>query len=238
MVIVQMEIENILMHLSPTDLNLLMIAENSEVDIPELIRQANDKGIRIAGGIFPGLLSGKEHLEKGIILKILNGDSHVAVCTSLKEQDIKRQLPHLGASTTSAIVLVDGLTNNIPLFLESIYTKYWNRLNYIGGGCGSLSLQSKPCIFSNEGFFQDAGLVIMVNDHCQTGVKHGWKKIAGPYIVNNSRGNIVNEINWRPAFDVYKEVIESYSGATLDKVNFFDVAKVTLYCKQFTRKYC
>ncbi len=225
MLIVQKEIENIVASLSPTKTNLLMVAEQSNIDILELIRQSNDKGIKIAGGIFPGILYGREHLEEGIILKELPGDSQVVTCTSLREQDIKRQLPNISPKNKSAIVLVDGLTSNIPLFLESLYTKYWNRLNYVGGGCGSLSLQSEPCLFSNEGFFKDAGMVIFVDEPSQTGVKHGWKKIAGPYIVNNTRSNVISEINWKPAFEVYKNAVDPYSDSPLGKDNFFEIAK-------------
>ena len=225
MLIVQKEIENIVAKLSPKMTNLLMVAEHSNIDIHELIRQANDKGIKIAGGIFPGILYGRENMEQGIILKELPYESQVVVCPSLKEPDVKRILPNITPANQSAIVLVDGLTRNIPLFLESLYTKYWNRLNYVGGGCGSLSLQSEPCLFSNDGFFKDAGMVIFVDEPSQTGVKHGWKKISGPYIVSNSSGNVVSEINWKPAFEVYKSVVDAHNNGSLGQENFFEIAK-------------
>ncbi|TRX59472.1 histidine kinase [Fulvivirga sp. M361] len=222
MLVEQPHIGSILAQCTASQLNFLMVGEHSDLDISSLVQQANEVGIRLAGGIFPGILHGDRHLEKGVIIKPLNVNSSFMLFQGLTQ---RHELPEIDETSHSAIVLLDGLTNGIPHFLESIYEKYGDNLNYIGGGCGSLSLKSQPCIFTNDGFFQDAGLLIYVPDQLKIGVQHGWKKIEGPFLVNKSEGNVIYEINWKPAFEVYKKVVDAHSNTAIEQDNFFGIAK-------------
>ncbi|MGB2129676.1 MAG: FIST signal transduction protein, partial [Flavicella sp.] len=57
------------------------------------------------------------------------------------------------------------------------------------------------------------------------GVKHGWKKLEGPYIVTKSKGNVIQEINWEAPFKVYKDIVENSSSLKFNDDNFFEIAK-------------
>ena len=52
-------------------------------------------------------------------------------------------------------------------------------------------------------------------------------KLGGPFIATKTNANIVEEINWKPAFEVYRELVEADSGASFDSQDFFDIAKDT-----------
>ena len=188
---------------------MLAIGEKATLDIDDLIARCNEQGIQVCGGLFPGVLYDEKHSEKGVIIRQVEASQEVLTIPKLSDLDESITLPDLNEETHCAIILLDGLTGKIPLFLERVYEKYWNRLHYIGAGCGSLSLEPQSCVFSNEGFFQDGGIIVFSPSKLSTGVKHGWKKLAGPFIVNSSYNNIVKEINWEPAFQLYQEVIES-----------------------------
>jgi len=99
------------------------------------------------------------------------------------------------------------------------------KTNYFGGGAGSLSLEQKPCIFNNEGFFQDAAVGCIMRMPSKIGVRHGWNKVKGPFIVTKAEGNIIKEINWKNPFKVYKEVVEEHSHQKFNDDNFFEIAK-------------
>lgn len=57
------------------------------------------------------------------------------------------------------------------------------------------------------------------------GVSHGWRSISEPYQVTKSVGTKILEIDHKPAFDVYKEVVDKHSDVPITAENFFDIAK-------------
>ena len=97
--------------------------------------------------------------------------------------------------------------------------------NYFGGGAGSLTLEQKPCVFTNDGLYQDAAVFCVLNMASRIGVRHGWNKVDGPFIVTKAEGNIIKELNWENPFTVYKRVVENHSGKIFTDDNFFDIAK-------------
>jgi len=98
-------------------------------------------------------------------------------------------------------------------------------INYIGGGTGSLSFEQKPSLFTNHGLIQDALVYAYSKYPSSIGVNHGWKSISGPYQVTKSEATIVKELDYRPAFEVYKDVVEQHTSESINEKNFFDISK-------------
>jgi hypothetical protein len=84
---------------------------------------------------------------------------------------------------------------------------------------------SKPCLFSNEGLLQEAAVLALLDLPSSIGVGHGWQPISGPYKVTESDRNRIVTLDWRPAFDVFREVVASFSLHQVTEDNFFDAAK-------------
>ncbi len=211
--------------MKPDVLNFVLIGEKNDIDIHRMVDACNKDGYQIAGGIFPMVLSGNGYSDNGIIIKCLKVSEKPAFTHGLDTKDFEPNLPE-GQGMISSIILVDGLTKNIGKFLEGIYDKFWNNVEYLGGGCGSLSLQSTPCVFSNEGLFQDSGLIIPLKQKQRVGIRHGWEKIDGPFIANSVEGTVIKELNWKPSLDVYKEVLQGDGvREEITPDNFFDISK-------------
>ena len=166
-----------------------------------------------------------EHHEAGCILKHIESDHEPHIIEGIGKGKLDFELPQLTARDRSCLVFLDGLMINISRFLERLYEQYWNKVDYVGAGCGSLTLQQTPCVFDNSGVYQDSALIVLSSGEMQLGVKHGWQKIAGPFVANKTDGNKVLELNWRPAFEVYKEVVEEYADVNFEGTDFFDISK-------------
>ncbi len=225
------QIKNIVSNLKILDDQtlLLMVGEESTLDYNWLIEQLDSLGISFMGGIFPGIIHGKNNFKEGAILKVLPTSTKPIIITGLENNnfEISHLLEDLKFDTSKATLFtfIDGLTSNVATYLQKLYHHYGNAVKYLGAGAGSLSLVQQPCIFSNEGIFQDAAIICPVNLKANIGVKHGWEKLDGPIVATRTNKNIIHELNWKNAFEVYKDVAEKDSGIMFNDENFFDIAK-------------
>lgn len=206
----------------------IMLGEHCSVKVPELIAALNKEQVHFFGGQFPAVIYDDRKSSKGTVLKsypvlgnpylIKNMGNNNLVLPEFKE------LGNAGKKTT-ALILVDGMAANIGCFLNKLFNKLARRVSYIGGGAGSLSLKQQPCLFTNEGFFQDAALVVFLDLECQLGVSHGWERIMGPLVATKTDKTKIFEFNWQNAYEIYRDVVEGDSGQKLTPDNFFDIAK-------------
>lgn len=187
-------------------------------------------GKPVFGGIFPQVLHGVERLEKGIVALGLPAKVQVAVVGGLSDPDtdfesaVDKAFPDaLNAGTM--FVLVDGFSRRISALIDALFNNFGLSINYLGGGGGSLSLVQKPCVITPDGLKQDVALLAYMDTPSGVGVAHGWEPIAGAHRVTEAAGNVVISLDWRPAFDVYREIVESHTSQRFTGDNFFSIAK-------------
>lgn len=141
------------------------------------------------------------------------------------DSDVESQINGFSEEVKTMFVYVDGLTKNIGDCVNVLFDYYGLDINYIGGGSGSLSFEQKPSLFTNDGLVMDAFIYAYSKCKSAVGVSHGWQSIKGPYQVTKAEGTTIYEIDYKPAFEVYKEVVDAYSAVPIDEKNFFEVAK-------------
>ena len=184
----------------------------------------------IFGGIFPELISGKEKLTTGTIIVGLSVAPTVHVISGLSDEDadyeeiIDASIPDLGKAQTM-IVYVDGLASRIGALIDSLFNVFGLEINYIGGGAGSLSFVQKPCLFTNQGLIQDSAVLALMESQSGIGVSHGWESVGRTFKVTEVERNVIKTLDWEPAFELYRQVVEEASGQTFGDDNFFDIAK-------------
>lgn len=205
----------------PTEQLMILTAEKSSGDISELTRYLNDKNITFFGGIYPRLLVGGNSYSEGFVVQKYEPLYTAMVLPYLMR--FKLKLEELKNCT--AIVLVDGLSNKMKDLTDTVYDKLGKNVKYIGGGAGFYDLKHRPCIFNNKGLFEDVLYVCIVKSDSKIAVKHGWKKLEGPFVVRESRDNILSQLDSYSAFEVYRDVIEEHERIRLLKEDFFIYAK-------------
>jgi hypothetical protein len=218
------------MRMGNEDIALIFLGEKNAPDLPKLVDALRRAKVRFMGGVFPGILHGHEQHSEGAILIRLPAIQEPHVVKNL-DQDVVT-LPEFGTDITgrsgnhyTAIVLADGLCPNISSLLRELFNLLGNSAHYIGGGAGSLSLKQKPCVFTAEGVFQNAAVIGFINLSSSLGVRHGWDNLAGPVVATRTRQNTLIELNWRKAFDVYREIVEVDCGKKITRDNFFEISK-------------
>ncbi|MCC7205763.1 MAG: FIST C-terminal domain-containing protein [Anaerolineae bacterium] len=212
---------------SDGDTVLLLIAEHSAFDVPALLAALRAENIPVAGGVFPGVIYGESRYEKGLVADVLPIYAQTSRITGLNATsfDLTGLPEPPDRQCLTALVLVDGLTKHVALFLDHLFRRLANRVRYVGGGAGSLSFQQKPCVFDSDGMYQDAALVLWLKTKMALGVRHGWQTLRGPFIATQTEGTVVQQLSGQPAFKVYSEIIKNRTGRTLTRENFFEIAK-------------
>ena len=185
--------------------------------------------VPLFGGIFPMVLGKGQKMERGSVIVAMEREAEVQYIQGLSDpkadyEDILDA--KIGDDDFKTLmVFVDGTSRRISAFIESLYAVFGLEMNYVGGGAGSLSFKREACIFTNQGLMEDGAVLAAFDIESGVGVSHGWDSISGPYKVTESERNVIKSLDWRPAFDVYKSVVEEHSGTPFVSLPFFDIAK-------------
>lgn len=182
------------------------------------------------GGVFPQILHERAHYSRGCLAVGLPFSARIAVIDALStpERDFEADIALAfvdPAPNGTMFVFVDGFASHIGALIDGLYSQFGLDINYLGGGGGSLSLQAKPCVISNQGLCQDCVVLALTGAPSGIGVAHGWSSISKPCKVTESEGNVIRSLDWRPAFAVYREEVEAHSGRSFDQEAFFSLAK-------------
>jgi hypothetical protein len=185
----------------------------------------------LLGGVFPQLMHNAQRFEQGTIVAGLSCAATVTTVAGLSDPQLDMDAilatcaAPAGDDSGTLLVFVDGLARRIGGLMDALFNHFGLAINYIGGGAGSLSFKPSPCVLSNDGMLVDAAVFAMTDVVSGIGVAHGWESIKGPFKVTESDRNTIISLDWRPAFEVYREVVELHSGQSFGDHNFFDLAK-------------
>lgn len=211
--------------------SLLVLAADANGFTPEqLDTHLQALPIPVFGGIFPEIIAAGKTLQQGSLVCALPITAHIHLIENLSDPDadyyaaaeaLKTQIP----TGSTLVTLVDGLSKRIAALLDNLYEVFGSRYRYLGGGAGSLSFEQKPCLISNRGLVMDCAQITALPAPVSLGIDHGWHKFAGPFFVTGSYDNTITSIDYKPAFEIYRTVVEADSGQRFGEANFFELAK-------------
>lgn len=211
---------------------LILSCDKNDYDLHKMNLILSACDVPIIGGVFPQIIYQNEHYEIGSIIISLDDFLDVNLIENISdnsekslEDTIEEKVGELEDEIKTMFVFVDGLSKNINALILGLFENFGLSLNYIGGGAGSLSFVQKPCIFTNKGLIQDCAILATTKLQSAIGVKHGWLPVSEPMKVTLSNANIIEEIDYKPAFEVYKNIVENISNKKFNKDNFFEISK-------------
>jgi len=219
--------ENILLYINKFNTErvydfLILCGEDAELDFSSLIGLLNQHEIRFCGGIFPGVIHGKKCYSDKVLILPVQFDSIPYLIEGLDNGEINIPSLSFPNPSGSLFILVDGLSNWISKFLFCLYNEIGSEFQVFGSGTGSGTFSRDECIFCKEGFFKDAAIVVLLKNPITQSIKHGWKTIAGPYVATKTSANLLEQINWKPAFEIYKEIVEKEEKTELTEDNYYE----------------
>lgn len=197
-----------------------------------LLAACDRLGLEVCGGIFPGLIEGGEGRDSGIIALPLPTGSRVTLARLGKDSLDWVTPPPAPAESSfaSSILLVDCLAPNIEGLMNKVYDLYGCSMHHVGAGAGYHDLRALPSIFTREGLQPHAALMIALPQPLTLGVRHGWKRVAGPFVASLSEGNVIQELNWEPAGTFYRNQVGKQTPSLRDNPVFPDLSSIYPLC--------
>lgn len=192
---------------------------------PEFLRALP---VPVFGGVFPGVVH-EGRARSGVILAGFSARAQTCIVRDLDRdpEALSRLEIRLSAFREAQTVMlwVDGLSARIERLIDAVYDVLGAGPAFLGGGAGDTLLMPRPCLFTNEGLLEGAGVIVGLPQRISVGVCHGWEPVAGPFLASAVSGNRVLGLDFRPALEVYREAVQALSGLPVGAANFFEVAR-------------
>lgn len=215
---------------------LALLPEHEQEGLPLLQTCCRNRRIPLVGAIFPALLLDGEFRQSGVLLLRFVEPVPAFLIPALNDGTSEPQdkiadtllptIEHTGPKDDkpTLYMIFDGLLPNIASIVEGLYLRLSDRVRYAGVNAGSETFQPMPCLFDSEQLIGNGALCILMPASFVTVLEHGF--VAPPHFMNataTERNRIIS-IDWRPAFEVYQEIVAQAYGIALTRDNFYHYA--------------
>ena len=212
---------------------LLPEAEQGKVGVLQAV--CARRRVPLVGAIFPALVRDGKFLTSGVWLLCFEEMPFFALYENLPTDaeeaeraaekiasDIRTRIDHIPDMTL--FMLFDAMVPNIGTLLDIIYLNLANRVHYAGANAGSETFQPVPCLFDGERVIQHGVLLMLLTPHKGAILEHGYRAPEQTFYATSTNGNCISQIDWRPAFEVYQELIREQYGVEVTAENFYQYA--------------
>ena len=203
--------------------SLVIVFASDRYDLPRLLAGINDTshdapliGCSTAGEIATG-----EAGDASLVVIALGGPGF-SIATAVAD-GVTADLRGAGSRVASCIgaleprehqilmLLTDGLAGDQQEILRGIYEVTGASIPLVGGCAGDDLKMKVTHQFHGRGVTTDSVVAAAIGSDAPLGigVRHGWRPVGEPMIVNKSQGRVVYLLDGRPALDVYLERLEA-----------------------------
>lgn len=196
----------------------LLVAQET----PFTIQTLQNTTAKITGAFFPEIIFHNRLHKEGLIALEITSNIELFLIKDMNNIDFSN-IPLKQAPTV--LTIVDGICNKNEEFLNQLFQYSGLQTNIFGAGAGSLEVGNAKVFFTNEGLLNCCSVLLTLQNRMDLGVKHGWQYLEGPFVVTSCEGNALKEIDFKNAYEVYKDIVYKDSGITLDETNFLEVSK-------------
>lgn len=211
---------------------LALLPEMEKEAVPALQAAFAGQGVPLVGAIFPALIADGDFRTAGVWLLRFDVMPYASLHAGLPTdapgaaaaagriaEEVRAQLDH--TPDVTLFMLFDALVPHIGTLLDELYLHLANRVHYLGANAGSETFQPMPCLFDGERLVGNGVLVLLLQPHRGGILEHGYAAPEQMTYATSTEGNRIIHIDWRPAFEVYRELAQKLYGVDIDRDNFY-----------------
>lgn len=210
---------------------LVLVAETELENIPIIQEAFGRQNIKIAGAVFPELIYESEFKKGGVLFVLLPHLPEVLLVEDLTNfsQQSPGQIDEVielvknreAQDKETLFMIFDAMVSSIASILEYMYFNILDKVYYIGANAGSETFQSIDCLFDSSRVIKNGALMFFIEEGAQGYLEHGFIKPDEKAVATSSVGNKIISIDWKPAFDVYKEIVKNVYDIEITHENFY-----------------
>ena len=213
-----------------------LLPESEKDRLPLLQAACRSRGLPLVGAIFPALVRHEHFVTQGawllhldempphFLLPDINAGEHSGIERLVAEVRAGMPSQRAGAPKPTLFMIFDSMIPNIASLLDGIYLELSNRVDYAGVNAGSETFQAMPCLFDATQVVGNGVLGLLLPGNTATVLEHGFARPERAMSATSTEGNRIAMIDWRPAFEVYQEIIKAEYGIDLTAENFYQHA--------------
>jgi len=215
---------------------LVLLPEAGKAAVATLQQVCNARSVSLAGALFPALTTDDAFCTHGAWLLRFNRMPYTELHADLpRESDaLQIALDDMAEGVVSRLadgdqdvtlfMLFDAMVPNIGTILDELYLRLANRVHYMGVNAGSETFLPMPCLFDNERIVQNGVLMLLLTPHRGAILEHGYLEPEKMITATSTDGNRILQIDWQPAFDVYRKLAREQYGVEINRDNFYQYA--------------
>ena len=222
---------------------ILLVGSESNIDLESLPDVLKDIPVPAIATILPGVIYQSCLYSKAVIVCGMASLNSIHFIQDINKpeselgQEISRQLSS-ERKTRSALLIIDGLSTGVDNFINCAFDELGPDVDIIGFGCGHTDFSSRPSIITTGGCWKNAAILVFLEPPLATSYLHGWKEVAGPFLVTRAENNQIHDINYQPALPFYQSIVQQHSESIFDTENFFNTSShYPLGLEQFESEY-
>ncbi|MDT8991829.1 FIST N-terminal domain-containing protein [Curvibacter sp. APW13] len=213
------------------DLGLLvLLPEQEQVAVPWLQEVCRTRAIPLMGAIFPALVVEDGFRSQGAWLVCFDTcPSHVlqAPLDEAGREQLRAwtaDVVQRGVHRPTVFFVFDAMIPDIGTVLDGLHLGLDTPAHYVGVNAGSETFTDMPCLFDAERLLGHGVLAINLGAQVVTAVRHAYPVSQALMRATAAQGNRILQIDGRPAFEVYQEVVAREYRVALTRENFYDYA--------------
>ncbi|OIN90523.1 MAG: histidine kinase [Comamonadaceae bacterium CG1_02_60_18] len=210
-----------------------LLPEAQKDSLPLLQAQCAQQSVPLVGGIFPALVKDDAFCTEGVwLLRFDVMPWHLLLAELPQQPQVAQDLMQSVAQQVAAqftdsradatlFMLIDCMLPNIGTLLDQLYLHLANRVHYAGANAGSETFTPMACLFDGQRMVHNGLLLLLLPDHKGAILEHGYHAPAQRVYATSTQGNCITQIDWRPAFEVYQELVSSQFQVQMTPENFY-----------------
>ncbi len=202
---------------SKDSLVLVFSTQAYEHEVVLQVINDNIETCSIVGFTVAGVFTGRKVATEGIIVAVIGSEELEFYCgyeagLSLDQDVAGSKVGQFFSNILSQtgrhslqLLFPDGLNNRVGSLLDLLFHTLGSRTKYAGGVSGNGFYFRDTRQYFGSRILKDAlvGALIISDSPIGVSVAHGWKPVSPPMIVTRAEGNVIYELDWEPAYDVY-----------------------------------